>query len=145
MIHHGNGAPASPLAARIYSFAEAYYFMHIDVRSNGEIKIIALREKILLSSNISEIEPCVKKLISQGWRNIALVYPEGSFFNSYCIAALVRSHEAIVDSGGTFIIIDPTPEIVNFLEMFHIDDTIQTAESEAQLAGMKLKKNIARP
>jgi anti-anti-sigma regulatory factor len=118
--------------------------MHIDIRSNGEIKIITIHQKILLSTNISEIEAHVKELLAQGWRNIALSYPMGSFFNSYCIASLVRSHEAIVDSGGTFIIIDPTPEILNFLEMFHIDDTIQTVESEAVLAGIKLKNNIVQ-
>jgi hypothetical protein len=117
--------------------------MRTEVQTQGAVKVIVLHDKILLSSNISEVEQYVKQLLDEGWRNIALTYPPGSFFNSYSIAVLVRSHETIVDYDGTFIIVRPTAEIINFLEMFHIDDTIQTCESLESLQSLKLKKNLA--
>jgi hypothetical protein len=116
--------------------------MHIEIQFQNQVAIVAICDKVFLSSNISGIESSITELLAKGWRNIALTYPPGSFFNSYSIAALVRSHETIIDFAGTFVIVNPTPEIINFLEMFNIDDTIQTCETIEKLAQMKLKKNM---
>jgi ABC-type transporter Mla MlaB component len=105
----------------------------IETRDKGKCSIITPDTPVCFQSNIIDCINIVKRLLNQGRRFIAFSIPDKSFFDSPCLSVLLLCYEHIRRRKGTFILINPTEEVIHFLRLTSVENDILLCPCEASL------------
>lgn len=83
--------------------------------------------------DLAELLSIVRQAISNGNKNIAVVFARSAFLYTRSIAALIRCYAMIDDAGGVFAVVAPNPHLMHAIELAGIHTVIKTFISEDQL------------
>ncbi len=106
-------------------FSESY--------QNGKYHIIKINEVLHLTSNITDLEPMIEKLLDDNVLHIAIQFKNGSYLCSQTGAVIVRCWESIKDRGGTLALINVNKDIHDFLTVIDFDSLIRIYNTEEEL------------
>lgn len=83
-----------------------------------------------LTSNISEIESLVNKLLDKNIVNIAISFEDNSYLCSSSGAIIIRCWEIIKQKGGDFILLNVNSDIHEFLAILDLENLIKAYDTD---------------
>lgn len=100
--------------------------------ANG-FEVVSIRDDIGPRMDLREIRDAVEKLVAQGHRNIALSFTPSSHLDSRAIGDLAKCLELVRNHGGRLAVIQPNPEIADFLRIVGFIKHVEICSTEAEL------------
>ncbi|MFB9431486.1 STAS domain-containing protein [Streptoalloteichus tenebrarius] len=89
-------------------------------RVEGARGVIVLHGEIDHAS-VGELDTHVKKVLEAGVTEVVVSFGSVTFFDSACLAALVRAREAVVERGGRVVLSDVNRYALRILELTGLD------------------------
>jgi hypothetical protein len=100
----------------------------------AEYRVLTATQDVNLYSDISELQEMVDQALADGVKHVAVRFTPNSYLLSRSMAVLVRCIEVVADEGGSFAILDPNEQILDFLAVVDQERKIRYYRDEQELA-----------
>lgn len=107
--------------------------MDIDVRSQGQVKIVKLRGRLSLGETVDRLRATIEDLIANGNNKLVLDIEELATVDSSGIGLITRALTSAKQQGGSLKLVNPskfvmqTLKLVGLLNLFEVFPDVQAA------------------
>jgi anti-sigma B factor antagonist len=105
--------------------------MKFSTRKNGDVIIIDVEGKILLSEGDVEIKKAVDDLLKKGAKNILLNLAKVPYIDSAGLGEIIRCFTALRRNGGSLKLLSPNARIIDLLNITNLLNVFDSYEDEA--------------
>ncbi|MBD3315743.1 MAG: hypothetical protein GF344_08155 [Chitinivibrionales bacterium] len=103
-------------------------------REVADYHVLVATQDINLYSNISELQKMIEEALERGVRKFAVRFTPNSYLLSRSMAVLVKCIESVADRKGSFAILNPNEQIMDFLAVVDLEHKIRFYRDESELA-----------
>ena len=104
----------------------------LSYQANG-FEVLRVVEDVGARADLAELCERVQQALDQGKRRIALVFTPASHLDSRAIGNFARCVEAVRRANGKIAVVQPNPEIADFLRVVGFARHVQIYSTEAEL------------
>lgn len=104
--------------------------MKFSTRKNGDIVIIDIEGKILLSEGDVEIKQAVDDLLKKGVLNIILNLAKVSYIDSAGLGEIIRCFTALRRNGGSLKLLSPNARVIDLLNITNLLNVFDSYDDE---------------
>jgi anti-anti-sigma factor len=95
--------------------------------------VIRLKEDVTPRTDLQDVREQVERLLNEGHTRIALAFTRSSFLDSRAIGNLANCLELVRARKGRLAVVQPNPEIADFLRLVGFSRFIDIYSTEAEL------------
>lgn len=112
--------------------------MDIDVRSQGQVKIVKLRGRLSLGETVDRLRATIEDLVANGNSKLVLDIEELATVDSSGIGLITRALTSAKQQGGSLKLVNPskfvmqTLKLVGLLNLFEVFPDVQAAAASYQ-------------
>jgi anti-sigma B factor antagonist len=111
--------------------------LKIDVRERDSVSVLAMEGRLVFE-DCQRVRETVKKLLTQGRRNILLDLEMVTYCDSAGLGCLASSFASVNNMEGTLKIAAPTPKVQEVLRLTRLDSVIEVHPTAGEaLAGFQ--------
>lgn len=107
--------------------------MNLNYDSINGFEVIRILDNVEPRMDLAEVSNRVQELVSDGKRNIALSFTASSHLDSRAIGSLAKCVEMVHVHDGRLAVIQPNPEIADFLRIVGFSRHVEICSTEAEL------------
>ena len=107
--------------------------MNIETSFRNGYRVIRVRESLGAQSDLRDLTDEVERAIGEGLERVALAFTEDSYLDSRAIGNLAKCVEMVEAVGGALAVVQPNPDIADFLRVVGFVDHIRLCASEQEL------------
>ncbi len=101
-------------------------------QANG-FEVLRVVEDVGVRADLAELYERVRQQLALGHTSIALAFTPGSHLDSRAIGNLARCVETVRAAKGRMAVVQPNPEIADFLRVVGFTRHVQICSTEAEL------------
>ena len=107
--------------------------MEIEISYKNGYRVIRIRESLGAQADLGELCDEVARALEEGIERIAVAFTDDSYLDSRAIGNLARCVEMVGAVHGTLAVIQPNPDIADFLKVVGFVNHIKVYPSENEL------------
>jgi anti-anti-sigma factor len=104
----------------------------VTYQANG-YEVVRVTDDVGVRADLAELCQRVQALLDEGKTRIALAFTPSSHLDSRAIGNLARCVEAVRAHQGSMAVVQPNPEIADFLRVVGFTRHVQICSTEAEL------------
>jgi len=107
--------------------------MEYDTYPVRDFYVIRIKEDVTPRTDLGEVRVQVEQLLKEGHVKIAFAFTRASFLDSRAIGNLANCLEMVRAQNGRLAVVQPNPEIADFLRLVGFARFIDIYSTEAEL------------